>query len=408
MKLSGKKNILTATIPLWRISADSEKKCTSLSEIRSSLRLCGVWAMKLNNRKEASGLSRSIINRFFVYLLILFAVMSGGYFVSWIVLTRTIVWSSFSPVYEFFKTLQALAPYIIIVALVAGGIIFMLKAIRKSTGYMDEVVGAAKALSNPDAPPVELSNELLDIQNELNLARARSQENIRLREEAEQRKADMIMYLAHDLKTPLSSVLGYLSLLHDEKEISPELKEKYLSIALGKAERLEDLINEFFEITRFNLSETVLQYSRVNLTRLLEQLVFEFGPMLKEKSLTCSLKAEEDIMLYCDADKIQRVFDNLLRNAVIYSFDGSEINIEAEVAEKNAVIHFRNRGNTIPKEKLARIFEQFYRIDASRSSRGGAGLGLAVARQITELHHGTISAASENETIDFTVSLPLS
>jgi len=113
-------------------------------------------------------------------------------------------------------------------------------------------------------------------------------------------------------------------------------------------------------------------------------------------------------MLYCDADKIQRVFDNLLRNAVIYSFDGSEINIEAEVAEKNAVIHFRNRGNTIPKEKLARIFEQFYRIDASRSSRGGAGLGLAVARQITELHHGTISAASENETIDFTVSLPLS
>ena len=364
--------------------------------------------MKLNNRKEASGLSRSIINRFFVYLLILFAVMSGGYFVSWIVLARTIVWSSFSPVYEFFKTLQALAPYIIIVALVAGGIIFMLKAIRKSTGYMDEVVGAAKALSNPDAPPVELSNELLDIQNELNLARARSQENIRLREEAEQGKADMIMYLAHDLKTPLSSVLGYLSLLHDEKEISPELKEKYLSIALGKAERLEDLINEFFEITRFNLSETVLQYSRVNLTRLLEQLVFEFGPMLKEKNLTCSLKAEEDIMLYCDADKIQRVFDNLLRNAVIYSFDGSEINIEAEVAEKNAVIHFRNRGNTIPKEKLARIFEQFYRIDASRSSRGGAGLGLAVARQITELHHGTISAASENETIDFTVSLPLS
>ena len=182
----------------------------------------------------------------------------------------------------------------------------------------------------------------------------------------------------------------------------------YARHSLGKAERLEDLINEFFEITRFNLSEIVLQYSRVNLTRLLEQLVFEFGPMLKEKNLTCSLKAEEDIMLYCDADKIQRVFDNLLRNAVIYSFDGSEINIEAAVAEKSAVIHFRNRGNTIPKEKLARIFEQFYRVDASRSSRGGAGLGLAVARQITELHHGTISAASENETIDFTVSLPLS
>lgn len=93
----------------------------------------------------------------------------------------------------------------------------------------------------------------------------------------------MIMYLAHDLKTPLSSVIGYLTLLKDESQMSKELREKYLSISLDKAERLEDLINEFFEITRFNMSNITLQYTKINLTRMLEQLIYEFKPMLKEK-----------------------------------------------------------------------------------------------------------------------------
>ena len=96
---------------------------------------------------------------------------------------------------------------------------------------------------------------------------------------AEQRKNDLVVYLAHDLKTPLTSVIGYLTLLRDENQISEELREKYLSISLEKAERLEDLINEFFEITRFNLSSITLEYSRINLTRMLEQLVYEFKPM---------------------------------------------------------------------------------------------------------------------------------
>ena len=106
--------------------------------------------------------------------------------------------------------------------------------------------------------------------------------------------------------------------------------------------------------------------------------------------------------------KIQRVFDNLLRNAVLYSYPDTEIAITAEVRGSNAVISFRNHGDTIPEEKLARIFEQFYRLDAARSSSGGAGLGLAIARQIVELHGGAIEARSTKDMIEFTVKLPLS
>ena len=176
-----------------------------------------------------------------------------------------------------------------------------------------------------------------------------------------------------------------------------------------KAERLEDLINEFFEIAKFNLSNITLQYSRISLVRLLEMLLYEFQPMLHEKNLECNLMVPEDIMIRCDADKIQRVFDNILKNAVIYSFEGTDIDIAVVGQGENVEISFTNHGDTIPEEKLERVFEQFYRLDASRStSSGGAGLGLAIAKQIIELHHGAIMAGSENEMIEFKVILPVS
>lgn len=177
---------------------------------------------------------------------------------------------------------------------------------------------------------------------------------------------------------------------------------------MDKAERLEELINEFFEIARFNLSDIILQYSRINLSRLLEQLVFEFNPMFLEKNLRCKTDIPEDVMLKCDADKIQRAFDNLLRNAVIYSFNNSVIEITTNCQEHDVIIRFVNHGNTIPAEKLERIFEQFYRLDTARSTEsGGAGLGLAIAKEIIELHKGTIAAKSGEEIIEFIVTLPV-
>lgn len=252
-----------------------------------------------------------------------------------------------------------------------------------------------------------IPRELQPISAELAALRARlasQEEEVR---RSEQRRQELTAFLAHDLKTPLTSVIGYLTLLRDERQISEELRQKYVTISLGKAERLEDLINEFFEITRFNLSHFTLQYSKVNLTRLLEQLIFEFRPMFEEKQLQCALQAPADTMLRCDADRMQRVFDNLLRNAVFYSFENSTIEIAVSQKDRQTSISFTNSGNTIPPEKLSRIFEQFYRLDTSRNSQnGGAGLGLAIAKEIVELHGGTISASSGDDVIQFDITIP--
>ena len=298
---------------------------------------------------------------------------------------------------------------IMIIALVIAFLIIFRIFLRWFTKYFEEIGKGMDSLIEDGAAEVSLSPELLPMERKLNTIKHIIATQRRDMSAAEQRKNDLIMYLAHDLKTPLASVIGYLSLLRDEEKISDELREKYLSVSLDKAERLEDLIHEFFEISKYNLTTITLQYSKINLRRLLEMLLYEFQPMLKEKNLKCNLYVPEDIIMKCDANRMQRVFDNLLRNAVIYSFNGTDINITVTRQEENVTISFTNHGDTIPVEKLERIFEQFYRLDASRStSSGGAGLGLAIAKQIVELHHGTVQARSKDEVIEFEVILPVS
>lgn len=274
--------------------------------------------------------------------------------------------------------------------------------------YFKEINRGIDSLVNEDAQDIALPAELASTERKINSIRHTLTKRKTDAELAEQRKNDLVMYLAHDLKTPLSSVIGYLTLLRDEGQISDELRERYLSISLDKAERLEDLINEFFEITRFNLSNITLVYGKINLTRMLEQLAYEFKPMLAEKNLKLEFELQPNIFVLCDANKLQRVFDNLLRNAVSYCNADTTIKIIAEQVEDQALIKVMNEGNTIPKERLERIFEQFYRLDVSRSSAtGGAGLGLAIAKKIVELHHGQITVHSADDLTCFEVSLPL-
>ena len=278
--------------------------------------------------------------------------------------------------------------------------------LRWFTRYFEEISRGMDVLLRDTPGEISLSPELLTIERKMNLTKHTiDQQKSRMLLD-EQQKNDLIMYLAHDLKTPLASSISYLSLLRDEKQISDELREKYLSISISKAERLEDLINEFLEIAKYNLSSITLQYREINLTRLLEQLVYEFGPVLDKKDLSCRLEMKEDITLKCDADKMLRVFDNLLQNAAVYSSKGSNITIEARCHADHVTITFSNHGSTIPKEKLDRIFQQFYRLDGEHRTEG-TGLGLAIAKQITELHGGTITAASEHDETVFTVMLPI-
>ncbi|MDE6454969.1 MAG: HAMP domain-containing histidine kinase, partial [Dysosmobacter sp.] len=145
----------------------------------------------------------------------------------------------------------------------------------------------------------------------------------------------------------------------------------------------------------------------VDLTRMLQQVAGEFQPQFAEHGLTCRLNLPATLQYSCDPDKLARVFDNLLRNACHYSPPGTEAVIAASVEETGVVLTFTNIGITIPPEKLNRIFEQFFRLDSSRATRtGGAGLGLAIAKEIVELHGGSISAQSEKGVTAFTVRLP--
>ena len=201
-----------------------------------------------------------------------------------------------------------------------------------------------------------------------------------------------MIFLAHDLKTPLTSIVAYLSMLDSHPDMSQEEREKYTRIAFEKSLRLGELINEFFDITRYNLQNIELESVEINLSLMLEQLADELYGVLQEKQLACQVEVEENLVVYGDPDKLARVFDNILRNAIAYCYDNTRIQIEAQMKGQDVEIIFTNQGDKIPGAMLQTIFEKFYRVDGSRSSgTGGAGLGLAIAKQIVELHGGLIA-----------------
>ena len=298
-------------------------------------------------------------------------------------------------------------PIMVLVSIIGCSYIsyrFMLRPLE----YLDEVAEAAQKLAHPTDAPIMLSGFLKSMEDDLNQVREQTLNSLKNTQITEQRKDDLLVYLAHDLKTPLTSVLGYLKLIEDEPQISQELICKYTGIARKKAERLEELINEFFEITRFSTNKLPLEPVKTNISRMLMQITYEFNPVLMEKNLTWDLQIAESIELVCDADKLERAVDNLIRNAISYSYANTQIFISLAQIDKGIRICVQNKGKTIPPEKIERVFEQFYRLDLARSSdTGGAGLGLAIANEIIELHHGTISAYSEDDIIRFIIQLPL-
>lgn len=273
--------------------------------------------------------------------------------------------------------------------------------------YFKSIDQGLSVMLDEDKREIELPTELLFLEKKMNEAK-RTMERRKLEAQMENvRKNDLITYLAHDLKTPLSSVIGYLSLLDEAPDMPSEQKAKYVGIALEKAERLETLINEFFEITRFNLQTIVLNKRKINLSYMLQQMTDEFYPILEEQGKKAVVAAEEEIYIYADADKIARVFNNILKNAVAYSDRNSTIQINVTDSEQKTWIQFINHGDPIPEHKLNAIFEKFYRLDSSRSSAtGGAGLGLAIAKEIVTAHGGELLVTSSMEQTVFTVILP--
>ena len=322
-------------------------------------------------------------------------------------LCRSILWYETNPLYQLLNWIRDYYFFVLIAAILLGWVVISYFFIGRPVRNLELLLAGAEELAHPTDTPIRLPEGMESAEAQLNQVREQALRDARAARDAEQRKNDLVVYLAHDLKTPLTSVIGYLTLLRDEPQLSPEMRGRYTGVALEKAERLEDLINEFFDITRFSLTHLELEKRDTDLRRMLEQMCSEFGPVLAGRQMRCELDLPQELRIVCDPDKMARVMDNLLNNACHYAYPGSTVYVRAWEEEKRICMTFRNAGATIPPEKLTRMFEQFFRLDASRGTRtGNAGLGLAIAKEIVEAHGGTIAAQSAEEQVVFTVVLP--
>ena len=297
-------------------------------------------------------------------------------------------WNVFRDHMDFLLLLSAVGVFLLILR-------FYMRSFTKYFNQINQGIDAIIQESNND---VVLAPELAATERKINQIKHTLAQRSMAEQIAEQRKNDLVMYLAHDIRTPLTSVIGYLSLLEEVPEMPIEQRAKYVHITLEKAQRLETLVNELFEIARYNLQQ---------IPYMLVQITDEFYPLLSARGNTAVLQAGEDLTVSADPGKLARVFNNILKNAAAYSYPNTEIYISAQEEEGMITICIQNEGPTIPAEKLSTIFEKFYRMDDARTSdSGGFGLGLAIAKEIVLLHGGSIAAQSADHVTSFTISLP--
>ncbi len=320
------------------------------------------------------GLYRAL-QRWGYYLLALMAWVTVVLAVSalGVLVCSRLTWYETDPLYHLLLWVRDYYFFFCIAVVLLGWVVISWHFISRPVRQLDALIGASAQLTRPTEEPIRLPASMKSVEDQLNLAREEALRAQRAAREAEQRKNDLVVYLAHDLKTPLTSVIGYLTLLRDEPQLSPELRARYTGIALEKAERLEDLINEFFEITRFNLTHLELEKQPADLTRMLQQVVRSSPPMLGERDLTCALE-------------LPPAWNT---TATRTSWPGYSItccatpSITALPAAWSASPAGR-RGFHCPQvpqlradhppEKLERIFDQFFRLDSSRATRtGGRG-----------------------------------
>ncbi|SFH85455.1 sensor histidine kinase [Pisciglobus halotolerans] len=225
----------------------------------------------------------------------------------------------------------------------------------------------------------------------------------------EQSKDELITNVSHDIRTPLTSIIGYLGLIEEGRYQSKEELQKYTHVAYEKAKQMKALVDDLFEYTKVRQTTTPLNLSQFDMIQLLEQLVVDFELEAAKKQMEIEIVSPlTELHMEADTEKIVRVFNNLIANALKYGKGGKQILIEVEANEKEALIMISNDGPPIPQKALSHLFDRFYRVDISRSQEnGGTGLGLAIAENIVSLHHGQIEAKTEGKWTRFCLVLPL-
>lgn len=302
------------------------------------------------------------------------------------------------------NNLLTLSLIVIVISLIA---VFWLYT-KFITQYFDEIASGLDQMLEDSQEPVSLPLELASLASKMNLGKQELLRKEVAAKDALRRKDDLVVYLAHDIRTPLTSIIGYLSLLEESPDLAIEQRAKFTNITLTKAYALESLINEFFDITRFNIHEVVLFKEQLDLNLLVAQLADEFQLNSRQEGKELLVETTKPCLIEADGEKIGRSIGNIIKNALTYSQVDSQILLEVSQSDEFAIVTCQNFGKTIPKEMQKNIFDKFYRLDRARSAEtGGSGLGLAIAKDLIEAHQGRISVASHEGETTFTVELPL-
>ena len=227
--------------------------------------------------------------------------------------------------------------------------------------------------------------------------------------QTEQSKTDLITNVAHDLRTPLTSILGYLDILKNQPGLTEEQQKKYIEIVYNKARRLQKLIEELFGFTKLSYGRVNMHITKLDIVQLLAQLCEESYPSFEKNGLSYELLSDCDsLLMEADGDLLARLFDNLISNAIKYGAEGKRVLLQLHREAETVTVRVTNFGYVIPEKELPLIFDKFYRVEHSRtSSVGGTGLGLAIVKNIAEMHHGQVSVSSGLGGTCFTVQLPL-
>lgn len=303
----------------------------------------------------------------------------------------------------------------VIFGVIIFGLVFYLLQ-RKSINYIKGIAETVEKISAGDLEAraeVRGDDEFSGMAESVNRMAGDLKELLRLERESEQQKTELITNIAHDLRTPLTSVIGYLELLSGKgyDHLSESQKKKYLSIAYTKAKRLEQLIDDLFEFTKLSCGKITMNVTYLDIVKLLAQLLEESYPSFRDKGLRYELHTNTDSQeIMADPTLMARLFENLIGNAIKYGADGKKVEVRVKSEpEANAVeVKVINYGFVIDEEDLPRIFEKFYRTDKARNTEtGGSGLGLAICRNIVDMHGGTITVTSDLEGTVFTVRLKI-
>ena len=280
----------------------------------------------------------------------------------------------------------------------------------RSMRYISRISSAMREIAEGDLNitlDVEGDDEFADMAENLNNMVEELRQLMDRERESERTKNELITNVAHDLRTPLTSIIGYLELLSGPVKLNEEMQKKYLDITYKKSKRLQKLIEDLFGFTKLNYGKISMKVSKVDIVKLLSQMLEEFYPNFMEKNLAYELQSNVTAkVITADGNLLARLFDNLINNAIKYGSEGKKIIVKVDATDMVVTVSVTNFGYVIPKEELPLLFEKFYRVEQSRSvNTGGTGLGLAIAKNIVDMHGGTIGVTSDLNGTVFTVKL---